>query len=53
MTRYFLTVVKIEGFRGINNEGDPLEIKFRTDAVNSIFAANGLGSLCTSSASPA
>lgn len=43
MTRYFLTVVKIEGFRGINNEGDPLEIKFRADAVNSIFAANGLG----------
>src|SRR5258708_11096481 len=43
MTRYFLTVVKIEGFRGINNEGDPLEVKFRTDAVNSIFAANGLG----------
>lgn len=43
MTRYFLTVVKIEGFRGINNEGTPLEIKFRPDAVNSIFAANGLG----------
>jgi DNA repair exonuclease SbcCD ATPase subunit len=43
MTRYFLAVVKIEGFRGINNEGDPLEIKFRADAVNSIFAANGLG----------
>jgi hypothetical protein len=43
MTRYFLIVVKIEGFRGINNEGTPLEIKFRPDAVNSIFAANGLG----------
>jgi DNA repair exonuclease SbcCD ATPase subunit len=43
MTRYFLAVVQVEGFRGINNEGDPLEIKFRTDAVNSIFAANGLG----------
>jgi hypothetical protein len=43
MTRYFLVLVQIEGFRGINNEGDPLEIKFRTDAVNSIFAANGLG----------
>jgi hypothetical protein len=43
MTRYFLANVKIEGFRGINNEGDPLEIKFRTDAINSIFAANGLG----------
>jgi DNA repair exonuclease SbcCD ATPase subunit len=43
MTRYFLTAVKIEGFRGINNEGDPLEVRFRTDAINSIFAANGLG----------
>lgn len=43
MTRYFLTTVKIEGFRGINNEGEPLEIKFKPGAVNSIFAANGLG----------
>ena len=43
MTRYFLTCAKIEGFRGINNEGDPLTVKFRTDAVNSIFAANGMG----------
>ena len=43
MSRYFLTTVKIEGFRGINNEDDPLEIKLRPDAVNSIFAANGLG----------
>ncbi len=43
MTRYFLTCARIEGFRGINNEGDPLEIRFKSDAVNSIFAANGLG----------
>jgi DNA repair exonuclease SbcCD ATPase subunit len=43
MTRYFLSCAKIEGFRGINNEGDPLTVKFKTDAVNSIFAANGLG----------
>ncbi len=43
MTRYFLMSVKIEGFRGIRNEGQPLEVKFRSDAVNSIFAANGLG----------
>ena len=43
MTRYFITCAKIEGFRGINNEGDPLEVRFKPDAVNSIFAANGLG----------
>ena len=43
MTRYFLTGVKIEGFRGINNESDPLELRFRPDAVNSIFAVSGGG----------
>jgi hypothetical protein len=35
--------VKIEGFRGINNAHRPLELKFKTDAVNSVFAANALG----------
>ena len=43
MTRYFLTRLEIEGFRGINNENDPLELRFKNDAVNSIFAANSLG----------
>ena len=43
MTRYFLTKVEIEGFRGINNSGDPLVLKFKPDAVNSVFASNGLG----------
>jgi hypothetical protein len=43
MARYFLSMVAVEGFRGINNEGDPLVLKFRTDAVNSIFAPNALG----------
>jgi hypothetical protein len=43
MTRYFLTYVAIEGFRGINNDGDPLVLKFRPDAVNSVHAPNGLG----------
>lgn len=43
MTKYFLTRVSIEGFRGINNEGDPLVLDFRPDAVNSIFAVNGQG----------
>ena len=43
MTRYFLDSVTIEGFRGINNVNDPLKIKFREDAVNSIHAPNGAG----------
>jgi len=43
MTRYFLTKLEIEGFRGINNEGNPLILKFKKDAVNSVFATNGLG----------
>ena len=43
MTRYFLRNIKIEGFRGINNETDPLELRFRSDAVNSVFSANGGG----------
>ena len=43
MTRYFLTRVQIEGFRGINNEAEPLDLRFRKDAVNSVFAANSLG----------
>ncbi len=43
MPRYFLTRLKIEGFRGINNEADPLDIRFRPDAVNSVFADNAIG----------
>ncbi len=43
MTHYFLSRLKIEGFRGINNEGDPLELKFNVEKVNSIFAANASG----------
>lgn len=43
MPRYFLTRLAIEGFRGINNENDPLDISFRPDAVNSVFAVNGIG----------
>lgn len=46
MARYFLTTLQVEGFRGINNEGDPLTLQFKADAVNSIFAPN---SLCKSS----
>ena len=43
MPRYFLTRLSVEGFRGINNEGDPLDIRFRPETVNSVFAVNGIG----------
>lgn len=43
MSRYFLLGVKVEGFRGINNEGDPLSVKFKKDKISSIFAINGVG----------
>lgn len=43
MPRYFLSGLKVEGFRGINNEGDPLNLTFAPDKVNSVFAVNGNG----------
>ncbi|QDU86149.1 recombination protein F [Planctomycetes bacterium Pla163] len=43
MPRYFLTRLTIEGFRGINNENDPLDLQFDPNSVNSIFAVNGTG----------
>lgn len=43
MSRYFLVKMKVEGFRGINNANRPLELNFRTDALNSLFAPNALG----------
>jgi hypothetical protein len=43
MPRYFLKKVVIEGFRGINNEADPLALSFKSDCVNSVFAYNGGG----------
>jgi len=43
MPRYFLKRLKVEGFRGINNQDNPLDIGFKTDAVNSVFAVNGIG----------
>lgn len=43
MPRYFLKRLKIEGFRGVNNQGNPLDISFRPNAVNSVFAVNGIG----------
>src|ERR1700680_4547017 len=43
MTRYLLGELSIEGFRGINNAGDPLKIALDPAAVNSIHAPNGVG----------
>jgi DNA repair exonuclease SbcCD ATPase subunit len=43
VTHYFLTRVKVEGFRGINNEKQPLELRFKPEAVNSVFAVNSTG----------
>jgi len=40
---WFLEQISIEGFRGINNAGAPLELKFDPDKVNSVFAPNGVG----------
>lgn len=38
-----MTRLRIEGFRGINNEADPLDLTFAADSVNSVFALNGIG----------
>ncbi len=43
MSRFFLTRMAIEGFRGINNSGDPLILSFKPDCVNSVYASNGVG----------
>lgn len=43
MSRYFLTKISIEGFRGIKNANAPLEIKMKKDSVTSLFAENGIG----------
>lgn len=43
MTRYYLSKLDIEGFRGINNEGEPLSLKFKPQCVNSVYAQNGVG----------
>ena len=43
MTRYFLSRISIEGFRGINNGGEPLVLSLKPKCVNSIYAHNGVG----------
>lgn len=43
MPRQYLVKIEIEGFRGILNEGAPLVVELKTDAVNSIYASNSIG----------
>ncbi|WP_428304803.1 AAA family ATPase [Lacipirellula sp.] len=43
MPRYLLARLKIDGFRGINNHAEPLDLRFKTNAINSVFGTNGLG----------
>lgn len=43
MSGWLLKKIEIEGFRGINNHGRPLELEFKIDKVNSVFATNGVG----------
>lgn len=42
MSGWLLEKMEIEGFRGVNNAGDPLVLLFKVNAVNSIFASNGV-----------
>lgn len=43
MKKYFIKSLSVEGFRGINNAGNPLLINFQTDGVTSFFGENGKG----------
>ncbi len=43
MTRQYIKSISIEGFRGINNENDPLILDFKMNGITSIFATNGIG----------
>lgn len=40
---YSLVGLEIEGFRGINNEGNPFSIGFKPNSVNSVYADNAHG----------
>lgn len=43
MSGWYLEEISVEGFRGINNEGDPFKISFKPDHVNTVSAQNGIG----------
>ncbi|MDN4634220.1 hypothetical protein QCD71_22140 [Sphingomonas sp. PsM26] len=46
MSRYFLTQIAIEGFRGINNNGDPLTLSFGRDLAGR-WRPGGYKNLCS------
>lgn len=43
VTGWLLEGISIEAFRGVNNEGRPLELKLQPAKVSSISAVNGVG----------
>jgi len=43
MTNWLIKEISIEGVRGVNNENDPLILKLKPNAINSISAQNGVG----------
>jgi hypothetical protein len=43
MNKIYIKSISINGFRGINNEKNPLVIPFNVNGVTSIFAENGIG----------
>jgi DNA repair exonuclease SbcCD ATPase subunit len=43
MNKQYIKSISIEGFRGINNENNPLQLDFNTKGITSIFAPNGIG----------
>jgi hypothetical protein len=45
--RYFLSRLQVEGFRGINNEGLPLDLRLDPAKLTTVFAPNGAGKSST------
>jgi len=43
MPKQYIKSVSIEGFRGINNENNPLQLDFNIKGITSIFSPNGMG----------
>ena len=43
MSKVYIKSISIEGFRGINNDNNPLVIPFKDKGVTSIFSENGMG----------
>jgi len=43
MNKVYIKSISIQGFRGINNQSNPLVIPFNVKGVTSVFAENGKG----------